>query len=81
MFMLHKQKCGEGDITTLRTSPESHLHCKNHFHRSPLYFRIYADFQADNEIDKSSIGNKTTNIYKQNPVPKGYDILSELEGV
>ena len=32
---------------------------------NPLYFRIYADYEADNEIDVSSIGNRTTNIYKQ----------------
>ena len=59
----HKQKCGEDNITTIRTSPESHLHWKNHFQMNPLYFRIYAVFEADNEKDNSSIGNKTTNIY------------------
>ena len=54
---------------------------KKHFHKNPLYFRIYADFEADNEKDKSSIGNKTTNNYKQNPVLNGYHIESELEDV
>ena len=54
---------------------------KNIFHKNPLYFRIYADFEADNEIDNSSIGNKTTNIYKQNPILNGYLIESELENV
>ena len=34
---------------------------KKHFHKNPLYFRIYADFEADNEKDNSSIGNKTSN--------------------
>ena len=34
--------------------------------------------EADNEKDNSSIGNKTTNIYKQNPVLNGYRIESEL---
>ena len=67
------------NITTLRTSSESHLHWKNHFHRNPLYFRIYADFKANNEKDNSGIGIKTSNIYKQNPVLKGYHIESELE--
>ena len=33
---------------------------KKHFHKNPLYFRIYADFEADNEKDNSIIGNKTT---------------------
>ena len=35
---------------------------KKHFHKNPFYFRIYADFEADNEKDNSSAGNKTTNI-------------------
>ena len=81
MLMKHKQKCGDDNITTIRTSNESHLHWKKHFHKNPLYFRIYADFEADNEKDDSIIGNKTTNIYKQNPVLNGYHIVSELEDV
>ena len=60
----------------------SHIYIgKKHFHKNPLYFRIYADFEADNEKDNSKIGNKTTNIYKQNPVLNGYYIISELEDV
>ena len=54
---------------------------KKPFHRSPLYFRIIADFEADNEIDGSNIGNKSTNIYKQNPVLNGSYIISELKDV
>ena len=81
MLIKHKQKCGKDNITTLRTSNESHLHWKKHFHRNPLYFRIYADFEADNENDDSVVGSKTTNIYKQNPVINGYHIVSELEDV
>ena len=54
---------------------------KKHFHKNPLYFGTYADFEADNEIDNSSIGNKTTNIFKQNPILNGYNIVSELEDV
>ena len=71
MLMLHKPKCENFDITTIRTSDESHLHWRDNFHKNPFYFRIYADFEADNEIDNSSIGNKTTNNYKQSPVPNG----------
>ena len=56
MLLKHKQKCGEDKITTIGTSNESHLHWKNHFLNNPLYFRIYADFEADNEKDNSSIG-------------------------
>ena len=81
MLMKHKQKCGEDNITTIRTSPESHLHWKNHFHKIPLYFRIYADFEADNEKDNFIIGNKITIIYKQNPVLNGYETVSELDDV
>ena len=78
---LHKPKCENNNITTIRTSNESHLHWKKHFHKNFLYFRIYADFEADNENDNSIVGNKTTNIYKQNPVLNGYHIVSELEDV
>ena len=79
--MLHKPKSEDNDISTIRTSPESHLHWKDHFHKTPLYFRLYADFEADNEKDNSSVGNKTNKIYKQNPVLNGYHVLSELEDV
>ena len=54
---------------------------KKHFHKNALYFRIYADFEADNEKDNSIVGDKTINIYKQNPVLNGYHIVSELEDV
>ena len=77
----HKEKCGEDNICTIRTSNESHLYWKKHFHKNPLYFRIIADFEADNEKDGTKIGNKTTNIYKQKPVLNGYYIISELEDV
>ena len=45
------------------------------------FFRIYAGFEADNEKDNSSIGNKTTKIFKRNPVLNGHHIESELEDV
>ena len=81
MLKAHRPKCENNDITTNRTSPESHLHWKEHFHRKPSFFRIYADFEADNKIDNSSIGNKTKNIFKENPVLNGYYKESELEDV
>ena len=81
MLMIHKPKYENFDITTLRTSPESHLHWKKRFHNNPLYFGIYADFAADNEKDNSSIGNKTTDIYEQNPVLNGYHTKYELADV
>ena len=79
--MKHKQKCGDDNVTTIKTSNESHLHWKKLYLTKPLYFRICADFEADNEKDFSSIGDKTTNINKQNPVLNGYRIISELEDV
>ena len=77
----HEEKCGDDNICTIRTSNEPHLYWKKHFHKNPLYFRIIADFEADNEKNDSKKGNKTTNIYKQNPVLNGYYIISELEHV
>ena len=80
-LLKHKENYEDDNICTIRTSNESHLHWKKHFHRNPLYFRIIADFEADNEIDGSIIGNKASNIHKQNPVLNGYSIISELEDV
>ena len=79
MLMIFKPKSENIDITTIRTSPASHIHWNKHFHKNPLCFRIYADFEADNENGNSNLGNKTTIIYKQNPVLNGYEIVSELE--
>ena len=62
-------------------SKEFHIHWKKYFHNNALYFRINAAFEADNEIDNSSIGKKTTNIYKQNPILNGYRIESELNDI
>ena len=78
-MLLLKRKCKNNDINTIRTSSESHLHWKKHFHENQLHFRVYVDFEADNQIDKASSGNKTTYIYKQNPVINGYHIISELD--
>ena len=81
MLMIHKPKSENNDITTIRTSNETHFSWKKHFHRNPFYFGLYADFKALNEKDNSSAGNKTTNIYEQNPILNGYHIESELEDV
>ena len=81
MLMTHKKNCDDDNITSIKTSNETHLHWKNHFHKNPLYFRIYADFEADKEEDSSIIGNQITNVYKRNPVLNGYHIISELEDV
>ena len=68
-------------ITSIRTSKGSYLNWKKHFHKNPSYIRIYADFEADNEIDFSCVGNKRTNFYKQNPLCNAYYIVSELDDV
>ena len=81
LIIKHKQQSDGKQITNNKTSSESHFYWKNLFRRNPLFFRVYADFEVDNEKDKISIGNKTTNIYKQNPACKGYYIVSELEDV
>ena len=77
----HKQKCGDDNICTIRTSSESQIQCNNQFHRNLVYFRIYADFGADNAIDNSTLGNKTTIIYKQNAVLNGYRIEPKLNDI
>ena len=79
MLMIHKPKCENIDITTTRTSLESHNQWKDHFKKKPINFGKYADFEADNAINFSSIGNETTIIYKQNPVLYGYQKESKWE--
>ena len=77
----HKENCGDANICTFRKSNESHIQWNKLFHKSLLNFRIYADFEADNEIDISSISKKTANIFKQNLVLNGYHIKSELDDI
>ena len=67
----HKQQCGERDTTSLSLSIRSQIYWNSHFHKNQLYFRIYAEFEANNEIDNSSIGNKATINYKQNQILNG----------
>ena len=74
----HIQKCGQQEITSENLNKESRLYRKDHFHKNPINFRSFADSKADNEIDNSNIGNKTTNIYGQNPIFKGCYIVSEM---
>ena len=80
MLMMRKEKCEQKqEITAIETSDESHLYWKDRFHKNSLYFMIYAAFETDNEIDNTFIGNKTTNVYKQNPVLNGCYVISELD--
>ena len=77
----HTERCRQQDITAIRVSKESHLMWKKNFHKIPQYFRIYGDFECNNKNEHSQIGNKTTNIFKQNPMCNGFYIVSELENV
>ena len=79
MLIKHKKLCQENQQLT--TSPDSHTYWKKYFQKNKFYFRIYADFEADNKKENTNIGDKTTNIYKQEPVCNGYYIKSELEDV
>ena len=82
ILMIHKPKCENNNLTTTRSSSESHLHWKDHFHENPLFFRIFPGFEADNEIeDNKDVCNKTTDICKENPVYNRFYIISQLYGV
>ena len=76
--MKYKIRFNQQEITSIKTSDEFQLYWKKHFPKNPLFFRVYADFEADNETDNSNIGNETTNIYKQDPVSYGFVTVSEL---
>ena len=48
---------------------QTHIYWKKkHFQKNLLCFRVIADFEADNQYDKSSIGNKTTIILKKSGI-------------
>ena len=78
VLMNHKQRCQQQEITSIRTSNESYVQWKKQFLKNPLEIRIYAEFEAEIEIDKSNIGDKTTICYRQNPVFKGFSRVSQL---
>ena len=44
-------------------------------------FHNIADFEADNKKENTSIGDKTVNIYKQEPVCNGYYYESDLDHI
>ena len=46
VLIKQKQRCEQQEITAIKTSNESHLFWKKHFHKNPFYFRIYAEFEA-----------------------------------
>ena len=77
----HTERREQQDFTAIRLFSDKHLSWKKHYQKVPLYFRKNADFECNNEIDNSTMGEKTTNIYKQNPVCNGYYIVSDLSEV
>ena len=50
--------CEQEELTAIKTSNEPRLYWKNCFHKNPLWFKVYPDFEADNEIDICNIGKK-----------------------
>ena len=62
----HKFKCKQQEITSIRTSNESHIYWKKYFHKIPLYFRVYGDFECNNELNNSNMGNKQLTFIMKN---------------
>ena len=82
MLMIREPKGENYHISIIRSSCKSDLHWKDRFHKKPLFFRFYADFEVDNEIeDSKAVCNKTTDIYRQNSIIKYFKIVSETEDV
>ena len=79
MLIKHKNLCQENQ--KLKTSPDSHIYWKKNFQKNKLFFRIYADFEADNKKENINIGGKTTIINKQEPVCNGYYTETELDHI
>ena len=77
----HKQQCEQQEKTIIRNSIEPLINWRKHFQKNPLYHQVFADFGTNNDIDNSSLGNKTTDVQKQSPVCNGYYIVSEFNDV
>ena len=80
-FLKQLQRCEKQEILATKTSNDSHRFWKKHLQKKPLPFRLYAVFEADNELDNSYMGNKTTSDYKQIPVCKGYYLTTQINDV
>ena len=44
MLRILQSKCENYEITAIRTSSDTHLHSKDHFHKNPLVSRVFTDF-------------------------------------
>ena len=60
MLIKHKKLCKENQ--QLKTSSNSHIYWKKYFQENKLYFRIYADFEADNKKENTNTKNKTKQL-------------------
>ena len=79
MLIKHKEKRGKIEKKILLELQMNLIFLgKIIFIKNLLYFRIYNDFEADNQNDNSSIGKK---INSQNPILNAYHILSELDDI
>ena len=82
VLIKHIERCRQQDIKVIRLSKESHLMWKKYFHKIPLYFRIYGDFECKNSIaELQHIGKKSKNVFRQNRTCNGFYIVSELNDV
>ena len=54
---------------------------EKNFQKISFSFRMFEDFEADNEFDNSKVGDGTTNFYTQNLICTGYYMKSDLYDV
>ena len=76
-----KQKCEQQEITSIKTSTASELYWTKYHNELKKLFRSFVNFEADNEIDTSNVGDETSKIYEQNTVCNVYCRASELNDV
>ena len=67
VLLKQKERFGHQEETSIRTSNESNVYWGENFQKNP-FFRIYSDLKNGLNVDYCSVGIKTTNLYKQNPV-------------
>ena len=58
VLLKHKRRGEQQRLPAIKTSNESHLYWKEHFHKNTIHCSIYAHFESDNEIESSSVGEE-----------------------
>ena len=71
----HNRLCGDIEECIIKF-PEGQLHFNKYFHKVPLPFRIYADFECMNTPHVIAQEHNTKNIAKQIPFAVGFYIVS-----